>query len=192
MVLYTDAATKGGGIGGFIDMDNGSWFQADWPEIHQDPTDIMFAELVAIIIAFEKYKERWRNKSIKIWCDNAPIVGILVKKKACLIRTDVQAFVRILLQICNLYNIKYVIYYIKSEDNPADAVSRMEPYSVFKDRDGVGTLAPKATPVLKEFEKYVILYKKLHKNVKLKECGVNCDCGTMTLNGKTFKACYFY
>ena len=180
------------GIGGFVDMQDGLWYQSSWKDIQRPNTDILWAELIAIVIMFKVCCRHWRHKVIRIYCDNQSVVGILIHKKCCLVRNDLMVFVRMLLNICEMYDIKYTIFYVKTSENPADIVSRMGDYNEFKNRGANKTLAPKPINVDGIFKEMVDIYGKYHKKVNLKDCGLKCDCQAITLGGFTRKTCYFY
>ena len=76
METFTDAAGVHGGIGGIIYGEPMPYFQVAWDEIELNTShlDIQWKEMIALFVILDIFKEQWRNKSIRLWCDNEPVV----------------------------------------------------------------------------------------------------------------------
>ena len=99
--VYTDAATSQG-VGGFIDFGpgHGSHFAAMWTDTARwkEPAlkpDIVYMELLGVVLAAELYGSRWTGKSVRFWCDNWAVCKILKRKAACFRRRDLNDLVRL-------------------------------------------------------------------------------------------------
>ena len=57
---------------------------------------------------------------------------MLIRQACCFKRPDIMYFIRILLNLCETYDIKYTIHYVPSKLNKADAISRMVPLQQFQ------------------------------------------------------------
>ena len=130
-VWYTDAAGVHGGIGGYSHMPNGRWFQCAWSEIKGlDVTNvcIQWKEMVAIVVALTLNIKSFRNKVIHIWCDNKPVVDMLIAFRATLSRTDLQGLIHRIARLLIQNNVHLWINHIDGEaNNAADALSRFLP-----------------------------------------------------------------
>ena len=125
---YTDAASTVG-AGGYIDINDAPYFQIKWQEmIDYESHDIQWQEMVAIAILLYTFKEIFANKCVNIWCDNEPVVYMLIKWHAPLHRTDLQHILRFIAKICIFNNITPWWDHIKGERNKvADRLSRFLP-----------------------------------------------------------------
>ena len=130
LTAFTDAASKEGGIGGFIDIENAPFFQVDWSDVSETSNrDIQWRELAAVAVLFMCYKHKFANKCINIWCDNNPVVWTLIKWRANLQRTDLQQLLRLIADICIEFNIVPWWDHIPGEENTiADNLSRFIKY----------------------------------------------------------------
>ena len=130
---FTDAASKEGGIGGFIDINNAPFFQIDWTEVSEtQDRDIQWRELTAIAVLFMCFKNKFAGKCINVWCDNDPVVWMLIKWRANLQRTDLQKLLRKIAGICIEFDIVPWWDHIPGEENTiADNLSRFnkDPFS---------------------------------------------------------------
>ena len=130
-VAYTDASSTIG-IGGFINIPDAPYFQVRWNEIeHLHHTDINWMELVAICVLIECNLDRFKGKCIHIWCDNNPVVWMLIKWRAPLDRKDLQHVLRRIARLCILHNIVPWWDHISGHKNiTADRLSRFvsEPF----------------------------------------------------------------
>ena len=129
ITAFTDAATEEGGVGGFIDTVNAPFFQVDWTEVSDTANrDIQWRELAAVTVLFMCYKHKFAGKCVNIWCDNKPVVWMLIKWRANLHRKDLQQLLRQIAEICMTYNIIPWWDHIPGEDNTiADNLSRFKP-----------------------------------------------------------------
>lgn len=126
--MYTDATTKYGGIGGFIEKSRAPWIQVHWNEVSgTQGLDIEWKELAAIVVMFMTFKHKLKNTHIIVWTDNDPVKWMLIKWRASLARRDLQGMIRFLAGICIEYNINPWWEHIKGDNNnTADALSRFK------------------------------------------------------------------
>ena len=154
------------------------------------PPPILFGDLIAIVVMFDAFTKQFKNKSIQIWCDNMAVVSILIRQACCFNRPDIMYFVRILLQICEQNSIKYLINYVPTKSNKADAISRMVKYNEFQSNIS-NKLYPKPTDISRKLLIYLKKYYQLNNN-GINHCNTNCNCPPLTLGGITKPECYFY
>ena len=130
LTAFTDATSKEGGIGGFIDTNYAPFFQVNWSEVSDTSNrDIQWRELAAIAVLLMCYKNVFSGKCVNIWCDNEPVVWMLIKWRANLQRTDLQNLLRLVAEICIENNIVPWWDHIPGEENTiADNLSRFKPY----------------------------------------------------------------
>ena len=123
---FTDAATEEGGIGGFINIQNAPFFQVAWSEVSETTNrDIQWRELAAVAVLLMCYKHEFAGKCVNIWCDNEPVVWILIKWRASLHRTDLQQLLRLIANICIEFDIIPWWDHIPGKENTiADNLSR--------------------------------------------------------------------
>jgi len=97
---YTDAAGSVG-IGGYVDMQRAPYFQVLWSEVDDtSDKDIQWKEMVAICVLIECNIDLFKGKCINIWCDNEPVVWMLIKWRAPLDRKDLQHILRRIAKLC--------------------------------------------------------------------------------------------
>ena len=127
-VAYTDAASTIG-LGGYINVKNAPYFQVKWQEITEYQShDIQWKEMVAIAILLNTFKDKFANKCVNIWCDNEPVVWMLIRWHAPLHRKDLQHVLRFIAKICIFNNITPWWDHIKGHENKvADRLSRFLP-----------------------------------------------------------------
>ena len=102
---YTDAAGSVG-IGGYIDIPNFPFFRVAWSEVEDTSNrDILWKEMVAICVLIEDNIDLFKNKCVNIWCDNNPVVWMLIKWRAPLDRPDLQHILRRIARLCIFNNI---------------------------------------------------------------------------------------
>lgn len=126
---FTDAAGKYGGIGGFVEIDHAPYFQVAWSDLNIDieNIDIQWKEMIAIFVLIDLMKEEWRNKTVRIWCDNEPVVWMLIKWRSPLHRTDLQAIIREIARICIFNDINPWWEHLEGDTNvTADNLSRFK------------------------------------------------------------------
>lgn len=84
--------------------------------------------MVAIAILLYTFKDIFANKCVNIWCDNEPVVYMLIKWHAPLHRKDLQHILRFIAKICIFNNITPWWDHIQGERNKvADRLSRFLP-----------------------------------------------------------------
>ena len=83
LTAFTDATTKEGGIGSFIEIKYAPLFQVNWLEA-SDATKrvIQGKELAATAVLLMCYKNKLSSKCVNFWCDNEPVVWMLIKWRA--------------------------------------------------------------------------------------------------------------
>ncbi len=101
--VFTDAST-GIGVGGYIKQQNAPWFKrawtntACWDNLLQKP-DIVFMELLGVVLAAKLYGSNWTNKAVTFRCDNWGACAMVRKKCACFRRPDLN---QLLKHLCSL------------------------------------------------------------------------------------------
>ena len=102
---YTDAS-GGQGIGGYVRIQNAPHFQVKWDQMKDMPEmDINWKEMVEICVLIETNLDLFRGKCVHIWCDNEPVVWMLIKWRAPLDRQDLQHILRRIAEHCIFNNI---------------------------------------------------------------------------------------
>ena len=126
--IFSDATSRYGGIGAFLEKEKAPWIQVHWKEVSDASTlDIEWKELAAIVVAIMTFKQQLRNKHILVWTDNDPVKWMLIKWRAKLDRPDLQGMIRFLAGLCIEYNINPWWEHIEGENNcTADALSRFK------------------------------------------------------------------
>ena len=151
------------GIGGICS--DGSYFQNKWSDIdlsNPEIRDIQWRELVAVYVILEHSKERFKNSTIWIWCDNMSVVRWISKLRSKFRRPDCQVIINRIAEILYHYFIKIWIEHIPGEDNIyADALSRYYTIS-WKDAPFPITNPINTTSQLQEAS-------NLSKNIRVKE-----------------------
>ena len=125
----TDAAGVHGGIGGTEHAHNGIWFQEHWRNIRRLPPniDIEWKELAALIVAVQLLQDTAQNKKLRIWCDNLPVVYMVINFRAPLKRPDLQTLLRFLATTLIEKQITLWIDHIDGDKNIiADKLSRFK------------------------------------------------------------------
>lgn len=127
--IYTDAAGVHGGIGGFTTYDNGSYFQVRWDESTLSPHhDIHWKEMVAIYVALKLNLNKIKNSNITLWCDNQPVVYMLIGCRAKIGRPDLFWLITNIASMCLDNDIWPWFEWIKGDTNKtADKLSRFLP-----------------------------------------------------------------
>lgn len=125
---FTDAS-GGQGIGGYVRINNAPYFQVRWSDIKDMPEmDINWMEMVAICVLIETNLNLFRGKCVHIWCDNNPVVWMLIKWRAPLERKDLQHILRRIAELCIFNNIIPWWDHISGHRNvAADRLSRFKP-----------------------------------------------------------------
>ena len=118
--LHTDAA----GSLGYGAIMNTQWFYGTWPPQISDYS-ITFKELFPIVLAFELWADKLKNKCITLHCDNFAVVYILNKQTSR--EPSIMALVRHLVVLCMLNNILIKAVHIPGEKNTLpDLLSRFQ------------------------------------------------------------------
>lgn len=141
---FTDASSKIG-VGGLVQIPNAPHFQARWTEIPaSQPKDILWKEMAAILMLLILYKNIFQGKTVCIWSDNEPNIGMLIKWRAPLHRKDLQSLIRKIAEICITHQIRPWWEHIKGEKNvAADRLSRFlkKPFEFESVKPGSKTLS---------------------------------------------------
>ena len=155
--IYTDAAGVHGGIGGYTHVSFGRWFQLRWTDLCSFNTaniDIQWKEMAAVLVAIRLNIDLLRNKSVVLWCDNMPVVSMLISCRAKVQRPDLQSLIGRIAKLCIANNVHLWLEHIPGKDNKtADALSRFSP-DPFNHLSF--SLAPKPTaclPIMQELAK---------------------------------------
>ena len=126
--IETDAST-GYGMGGIEMMDKGTYYGIayeqieNWPK--KNPPDIVYLELMAVLVALKINPRRYRKKAILLRVDNEAVCAIIRKKSACFERKDLQQLIREICEIAIKEEFYFWIKWISTEENVrADRLSR--------------------------------------------------------------------
>ena len=121
-----DMTSDASGKIGFGAVCNKSWMYGQWPTafLAKDPS-IEYLELFGLVTGILTWLHRFKNKRIKIWCDNMAVVHMVnnnsSKCKHCMI------LIRLLVLESLKQNARVSAQYIKSQDNGlSNALSRMD------------------------------------------------------------------
>ena len=127
--IFTDAAGVHGGIGGFTQHNSGSFFQVRWDDLPLAPHhDIQWKEMIAVYIAMILNIETIRNSNITLWCDNQPVVYMLIKCRAKIGRPDLFWIIAKIAALCLDNDIWPWFEWIEGDINKtADKLSRFLP-----------------------------------------------------------------
>lgn len=128
-VMFTDAAGVHGGIGGFTAETAATYFQVHWNEVRLNQHhDILWKELVAVFVLLSLMKRKWTRKYVLMWCDNKPVVHMLITYKAKVTRPDLQWLIIRIAEICMEQDINPWYEWIEGTENvTADKLSRFAP-----------------------------------------------------------------
>ncbi len=131
IVTETDASGNIG-MGGLEKKKNGIYFQVNYNQIpkwtkEKDP-DIVWKELAAVWIMHKLQKKAWTSKAVTCLVDNKAVEAIMIKKKACFERKDLQVLVRGICEHSMNRNYWHWYDWISTKANKyADGLSRNEP-----------------------------------------------------------------
>ena len=136
--IWTDAASKVG-IGGF--STKGEWTQIKFKQVNPKLIidNIMWMEMLAVVVLFQTFAHNWKGKSVTIHCDNKPAVGCFAKKRTKFNNKNYLAINHLIIKlvdICVKYQIYYWATYIKGEkNNKADSLSRFynDPLHIYQE-----------------------------------------------------------
>ena len=138
--IYTDAAGRHGGIGGFIAGAHATYYQVHWHQARAaEHHDIHWKEMIAIYVMLQLIKEEMRGKYITVWCDNKPVVGMLIGYKAKITRPDLMWIICQIADTCLEYDINPWWDWIEGDKNvTADNLSRFKrnPFKESKSKPG--------------------------------------------------------
>ena len=134
--IWTDAALKGdmkvGGMGGCTlsnfayQINNDETIMSEVSKLRKG-IDIKLLELIAVYCFVAVLAPNLQYKNIKIWCDNDTAVWALIKKRAPLIRRDMNFVVNKFCELSVQYHFRFWIEHIKGDDNVmADNLSRFK------------------------------------------------------------------
>ena len=108
------------GCGAFCS--SGKWFQIQWPDSWA-PIHITVKELLPIVVACAVWGGSLKNLTIKVWCDNAAVVGIINSGRSR--HSLIMHLMRCLFFFWAHHNIFLVAEHIAGKDNvAADSLSR--------------------------------------------------------------------
>ena len=107
----------------------GAYFSGDWVYLNfgmESPVlsdlHIIHKEVLAVVVAAERWASRWANKHVIIKSDSQAAVGIINKGSTC--NGFVMSWLCRLFWLSAIYNFRIVAHYIKGADNIiADAIS---------------------------------------------------------------------
>ena len=103
-----------------------SWMFGEWPKefLKQDPS-IEFLELYALLAGVLTWLKRFKNKRIRLWCDNIAVVHMVNNNSSTC--KDCMVLIRLLVFESLKQNSRVYANYIKSKDNGlSDSLSRMD------------------------------------------------------------------
>ena len=148
---YTDAAGSLG-IGGYVDIPHAPFFQVGWHQVSDtSDKDIHWKEMVAICVLIESNIDLFKGKCINIWCDNEPVVWMLIKWRAPLDRKDLQHILRRIAKLCIFNDIVPWWDHIEGHRNiTADRLSRFHYHPFEFARVQPGKSSVRACNILQE------------------------------------------
>ncbi len=172
IVTETDASGKTG-IGGLEKKEGGVYFQVNYEDIKgwkfdkEKEPDIVWKELLAVWIMHKLQGKEWTGKAILLRVDNKAVEHIMIKKKACFERKDLQIMVRDICEITMKEDYWQWYNYIPTKENKyADGLSRKKP-EVLQELNW--NLKNKSREAKYWAEKAVIEYKENRKRMKRKK-----------------------
>ena len=120
ITIRTDASTKYG-VGGYVHKSDNSatvpYFRIMWRDLKtynsENKPDIIFEELLGVVLAASLYAKNWVNKTILFECDNKTAVYITRKRCSCFKRPDLNKLVFILFEIVLKFNFRLKINYLE-------------------------------------------------------------------------------
>jgi hypothetical protein len=121
--ISTDASGKIG-IGGCCEI---GAFAYDFKDMHKPIQDqsINFKEMLAVLVAIKIFGPQLRNKSVKIMCDNLPVVCILSRKGCKFKEKKLMHLVRMICALTILHEFVWYIEHVAGVDNVlADRIFR--------------------------------------------------------------------
>lgn len=136
--IYTDASTSTG-VGGFEDERGGRFYGVQWKEttgwgVNMYAPDITYLELLGVVAAAKLYGAKWREKSVRIRCDNMAVCMMVSRKAACFRRRDLNALILILCELATRHRFHFWIVHVPGKENKlADKLSRDSIENVMKD-----------------------------------------------------------
>eukprot|EP01083_Nonionella_stella_P046438 124375_1 len=128
ITVFTDASTSLG-VGGFIQANGGPFFKKMWRDTfitrRKRKPDIVFEELMGVVLAATLYAHEWSGKSVLFRCDNWASCKILSKKCACFRRRDLNELVRVICKLAIKFRFHFWITHVPGIENDlADRLSR--------------------------------------------------------------------
>lgn len=127
--IYTDASTSIG-VGGFEDVVGGRFYGARWSDtvgwgVQPHVPDITYLELLGVVLAAKLFADKWRERVVKMRCDNAAVCMMVRRKAACFRRRDLNALLVVLCELATRHRFYFWIEHIPGVDNKlADDLSR--------------------------------------------------------------------
>ena len=180
VTVYTDASTKIG-VGGYIHTEDGKYFQCTWEQTilrkFPEKPDIMYYELLGVVLAARLYGHEWTGNVVHFYCDNWAVCACVARKCACFKRRDLNDLLRVLCKIAISKRFFFWIDHIPGLKNvTADALSRQyDIHGIDKDAKSVN-LASKPTKCIKETNEILSTFTSNVKKMKSGKFDKLCDC----------------
>ncbi len=197
IITETDASGNIG-IGGVEKRINGIYFQVNYRDIpgwtKKNEPDIVWKELVAVLVMHKLQKKAWKRKAILLKVDNKAVEHIMIKKKACFARKDLQSLVGDICEHSMRKDYWHWYGWISSDDNgPADGLSRNKPEKArkciekYKLRDKSKKAKEIITKAYKEYKEVRKIMEKVKGDKKECDCKNKRTCDDQELYAKWVK-----
>ena len=151
----------------------------NWPK--KNPPDIVYLELMAVLVALKINPRRYRKKAILLRVDNEAVCAIIRKKSACFERKDLQQLIREICEIAIKEEFYFWIKWISTEENVrADRLSRGKKNPIATcHKQGMIRRDKKAIKIATEvIEMYKNTRKRMQRHRQMKK---RCNCENETL-----------
>ncbi len=174
IVTETDASGKIG-IGGLEKKEGGIYFHVNYEDMKgwkfehekEKEPDIVWKELLAVWIMHKIQGKNWTGKAILLKVDNKAVEHIMIKKKACFERKDLQIMVRDICEVTMKEDYWQWYTYIPTKENKyADGLSRKKPGII---KELKWNLINKSKEAKYWAEKAIGDYKEARKRMKRKK-----------------------